>query len=265
MPQLEWTSLKFLSNEEYYETLGFLAKDENLVKIYCEDNKKNGAWAKQGRLSVKKTLALNYIPRPLSCLFNNSNELRVSESAYVEDLHSNHGFTLEEDPTGNGYTCYLHPISVGTVRDTVPERYQKDFDRGYHWDVQLIKCIRENATTYNLDNETAISGEAEGKKKGYYVQKYERSKKNRDAAIREHGLTCMICGFNYGDTYGELGEGYIEVHHIVPLSSRDEEVTVDPRTDMVCVCANCHRMLHRFKNRIIGIEEMINIYRDNKK
>ena len=74
----------------------------------------------------------------------------------------------------------------------------------------------------------------------------------------------MICGFDFELKYGELGKGYIEVHHIKPLSNLDEVVIVNPETDLICVCANCHRMLHRFKNYIVLPEELQQMIEDNK-
>lgn len=59
--------------------------------------------------------------------------------------------------------------------------------------------------------------------------------------------------------YGERGKDYIEVHHVVPLASREEEATVNPDTDLVVLCANCHRMIHRKKNEILTLEELINL------
>lgn len=50
----------------------------------------------------------------------------------------------------------------------------------------------------------------EGKKKVYYTTKYERSTKNREAAIRIHGTKCMICGFDFEEKYGELGKIFWE-------------------------------------------------------
>ena len=61
-----------------------------------------------------------------------------------------------------------------------------------------------------------------------------------------------------------MGKGYIEVHHIKPLSNLDEVVIVNPETDLICVCANCHRMLHRFKNYIVLPEELQQMIEDNK-
>ena len=73
----------------------------------------------------------------------------------------------------------------------------------------------------------------------------------------------MACGFNFKDFYGERGSDYIEVHHILPLSQRNEEVTIDPSTDLVVLCANCHRMIHRKRNEILSLEELKTLIREN--
>ncbi len=55
---------------------------------------------------------------------------------------------------------------------------------------------------------------------------------------------CQVCDFSFFEKYGELGQGFIEAHHILPISELKEEKenTVE---DLVFVCSNCHRMLHR--------------------
>lgn len=109
-----------------------------------------------------------------------------------------------------------------------------------------------------------VTGEEEGRKIQYYTTKYERSRKNRSDAIRIHGTVCMACGFDFKKTYGSLGEGFIEVHHIRPLSSRDEIVVVDPEKDLVCLCSNCHRMIHHSSEGILTLEELKEIIVSNK-
>ncbi|RRQ79552.1 HNH endonuclease [Streptomyces griseofuscus] len=60
---------------------------------------------------------------------------------------------------------------------------------------------------------------------------------------RGRPLSCEVCDFNFAHAYGELGEGYIEVHHVTPLHvSGPRETKLD---DLACLCANCHRMCHR--------------------
>lgn len=111
----------------------------------------------------------------------------------------------------------------------------------------------------NIETEIDIidaKNDVEGKKKVYYSTRYERSSNNRRLAIRYHGCKCMACGFDFEKVYGEIGKGFIEVHHIKPLYSKDEEVVVDPKTDLICLCPNCHRMVHRYKDKVLSLEEL---------
>lgn len=56
-------------------------------------------------------------------------------------------------------------------------------------------------------------------------------------------LNCEVCEFNFATTYGERGEDYVEVHHVLPLHVSGE---VETRiADLALLCANCHRMIHR--------------------
>ena len=68
-------------------------------------------------------------------------------------------------------------------------------------------------------------------------------------AKRAHGYVCQVCGFDFAAVYGEVGEKYIEAHHLIPLSSLPEgqPVPMDPKKDFAVLCANCHRMVHRKK------------------
>ena len=107
---------------------------------------------------------------------------------------------------------------------------------------------------------TTVSTEG-GRRRMILSTRYERKPENRQAAIRLHGTVCQVCGFNFQEHYGELGEGYIEVHHIQPLSTLDEEVVVNPETDLVCLCANCHRMMHRSRNHVMTVDELKGLLR----
>jgi len=57
-------------------------------------------------------------------------------------------------------------------------------------------------------------------------------------------LCCEVCGFSFLEKYGDIGKGFIEAHHIFPISELTEE-TETKIEDIVLVCSNCHRMLHR--------------------
>lgn len=74
-------------------------------------------------------------------------------------------------------------------------------------------------------------------------------------AKSHHGLNCKVCGFNFEERYGSLGVGYIECHHIVPLSSQDGEGAPTSLSEVTVLCANCHRMIHR-RRPVLTLEEL---------
>ncbi|OHY76653.1 HNH endonuclease [Priestia aryabhattai] len=93
----------------------------------------------------------------------------------------------------------------------------------------------------------------------YYGRRYERDPINRKRAIEFHGLSCKVCGFNFEEVYGERGKDFIEVHHVKPLSTLEKEMFIDPERDLVTVCANCHRMIHRRKDDVLTVKELRNL------
>lgn len=75
-----------------------------------------------------------------------------------------------------------------------------------------------------------------------------RDKKLRAAAIRIHGRDCCVCGANFDRTYGKnLAKGYIEVHHLKSISAGVRNT--NPATDLVPLCANCHKMADRLASQ----------------
>lgn len=80
------------------------------------------------------------------------------------------------------------------------------------------------------------------------VNRYERSSIARMKCVEYHGAKCCICGIDFGERYGELGDGFIHVHHLKPLHTIGNDYIVDYKNDLVPVCPNCHAMIHRIKN-----------------
>jgi 5-methylcytosine-specific restriction enzyme A len=67
-------------------------------------------------------------------------------------------------------------------------------------------------------------------------------------------IACEVCEFDFGATYGIRGEGYIEVHHRVPLHASGRTTTT--LQDLIMLCSNCHRMIHR-GTPWLTVEELI--------
>jgi len=97
------------------------------------------------------------------------------------------------------------------------------------------------------DEVDEIATYAEGAVKKIQVNSYERNAQARQRCIEHYGARCIVCGFNFREVYGEIGDGFIHVHHLRELSEIGEEYEVDPVRDLVPVCPNCHAMIHRRK------------------
>jgi len=85
----------------------------------------------------------------------------------------------------------------------------------------------------------------------YYIHKRrERNTKFirqiKNIAEKNGQLHCEICGFDFHQKYGDIGKGFIECHHLKPLSeyNSDEKTT---KENLVLICSNCHKMLHKYR------------------
>ncbi|WP_235851995.1 HNH endonuclease [Niallia nealsonii] len=105
----------------------------------------------------------------------------------------------------------------------------------------------------------------DGAIKYYHGKRYERNPVNRRKAIEIHGLDCKVCGFNFEKNYGKRGADFIEIHHLNQLSTLEEETIVNPETDLIPLCSNCHRMIHRKKDVVLTVEELKEIMAKNGK
>lgn len=115
--------------------------------------------------------------------------------------------------------------------------------------------IRFGASLLFLDEEAEVGLLTEGARLRVTVNRYERDRAARAQCIRKWGLDCCVCGFSFEDVYGDLGNGFIHVHHLETVSSRGGEYTINPEDDLRPVCANCHAMLHR-KDPPLTVEEL---------
>ncbi|MGV3593682.1 MAG: HNH endonuclease [Sediminibacterium sp.] len=66
----------------------------------------------------------------------------------------------------------------------------------------------------------------------------------------------MVCRINFEKTYGELGKGFIHVHHNKPLFSGNGEQKINPALDLDVLCPNCHAMIHRSRKIILSVTDL---------
>ena len=106
-------------------------------------------------------------------------------------------------------------------------------------------CLASVVAALEVVEGDDVPGELEGTARRAAETRYERSPINRLACIEYFGATCWVCDFSYGDVYGSLGAGFIVVHHVNPVAQMGAPKRLDPRAELVPLCANCHYMVHK--------------------
>jgi len=94
------------------------------------------------------------------------------------------------------------------------------------------------------------------------INAYERNPKARKRCVEHYGAICRACDFTFQGKYGSIGQGYIHVHHLLPMSAVKEDYTVDPIRDLVPICPNCHAVIHSRKPPY-SIEELRELIKNN--
>lgn len=129
------------------------------------------------------------------------------------------------------------PISEGTIN------YEEVI---LDWGLSMMAMVLSLANIVPLekDDQDILSPKMEGNVRQCYVTKYERSPVNRMLCLAIKGYNCSVCGMNFEEVYGEIGTGFIHVHHSVPVSKMGPDYIVNPEKELFPVCPNCHAMLH---------------------
>jgi 5-methylcytosine-specific restriction protein A len=105
---------------------------------------------------------------------------------------------------------------------------------------RLLTTVTTLTCGYSRRNRTTLDGRVE-----------------RAGAIVSEGFPtkCRCCGFDFNLVYGpELARDYIEIHHIKSITQTDG--VLNPATDLVPLCSNCHSMVHRKRGKIMPVEKI---------
>jgi 5-methylcytosine-specific restriction enzyme A len=160
-----------------------------------------------------------------------------------------------------------HSLFTEEERSIVRERLQ---EYGFAMDQGKVNgrnSVFESVIQNDIEAELAEEDfhYKEGTVREYFGKRYERNVENRKRAIEIHGVTCIACGFNFEDAYGERGKDFIEIHHVKPLSTLKKRVIINPEHDLVPLCANCHRMIHRRKDAVLTVQDLKEMIRKSSK
>jgi len=177
----------------------------------------------------------------------------------VEDFRSDNMIEIGNYGLGNAY-------EKGTIfykkyyRDNLPrnEELENDlkkiviFYNDYMHKTNILTSNTEFIGKYKNNVE-------EGKRILTTHYSYERDPKivndfKEKCIAEQRELRCEACNFSSEETYGERGQGFIEVHHLKPVSQMNpgEKTSLN---DLALICSNCHKMIHR-KMPYLTIDEL---------
>ena len=210
------------------------------------------------------------IPSDISCFFDADNmcrgekkQINIIIGAEKYDAH----ISRDESSSGRLKIAWKQELTKVIAKRQLEDKHADlilCFVKASETDYELLLLRDINEIPFQDELESVvINNHKDGARKEIYTTIYERNVLNRKAAINLHGTVCAACGFDFEKAYGELGKGFIEVHHVKPLSEIDQEVVIDPKHDLVCLCSNCHKMIHRRRN-ILTVEELKAIIKTKK-
>lgn len=175
-----------------------------------------------------------------------SNDDYALAYAFIEQL--NDAF----DVSVNGSSCYQNWNITPKLQINVTRKVSE-----LHSSVEISKTIIKVmipliaavAELIGYEDEEVAEEEAvartEGGESEVLAKKRERNPRNRLLCLSIHGEVCGVCGFMPQDSYGSEFSSIIEVHHIEPLSELGQPRAYSPRTDLIPLCPNCHRAIHK--------------------
>lgn len=176
-----------------------------------------------------------------------------SDARLPGDYMAGHALGVTYTPAGLPDEATLR----GDLQNIVQAYRALTFRGGIEGDVEAQSDV---ADEFNIPPQATVIET----RKYVYHRKIERNRTAAKNAKKFHGTVCQGCNLDFKLRYGEIGAGFIEAHHLKPISSLEEgvAVTYDVESDFAVLCANCHRMIHRtddpsdldgFKKRIVGL------------
>ena len=104
----------------------------------------------------------------------------------------------------------------------------REIERDIHQ--KYCNFLNEIHTNRTIENE--INAYWEGELGQVTITTHERKIKARNKCIKSKGTKCFVCGFDFENTYGELGKGFIHIHHVTPISNRDGRYEIEVENDL---------------------------------
>ena len=142
------------------------------------------------------------------------------------------------------------PISMGKLSEALPSWAWLRYPRMYTMPSgEITDVLRNLAVSPTVSLDVDLIEAQEGKARLVQHLVAERNPRlvaqKKQLVLETEGcLACEVCGFDFKEHYGERGTGFCEVHHLEPIGTRIENTTTRSE-DLVILCSNCHRIIHR--------------------
>lgn len=144
-----------------------------------------------------------------------------------------------------------HEYFFGLYDSQSSEDEQKFANRATTFFLDVLRAV----STQKQDDDADVYTRHENRKQVKSHLQHERSQFLARRCKERDKFVCQVCGFKFVDLYGALGEGFAEAHHIVALASLPDEVKT-ALEDLITVCSNCHRMLHRMDGKATDVADL---------
>jgi 5-methylcytosine-specific restriction protein A len=227
-----------MNRKQFIESQGATCKNWTWSWSFVNESKRLvifGAWDKNTSGKTAKILSEDW-----------ETERGHKQPGYAQALE--HFRLIEED----GYRLMTFPMEYSEseeedgpakIKGFTPQLTEKSLTKiGNAWYAVDAGLSTPVALAEELSSPEKYS---EGARFAVTINAYERNPKARAACIAHHGHICAVCGFDFVRVYGGLGEGFIHVHHVIPIGKIGMEYKIDPIADLIPVCPNCHAMIHR--------------------
>lgn len=205
----------------------------------------------------------NFIDRPIQSIYE------ISDIYEIED----YGKRITKHPLLNSLNMSSEPrytevlqwyglyIKQSAAGGTYVMEEGKQAELGKTTNVKVSD--RKQVTISTIFSEGEY-GETDGQDKEFRRRNMELRKACIEYFKQLHNghIVCECCGFDYTKAY-KIDDEYIEIHHRFPFAHTEGEHLVNAATDLVPLCANCHRMIHHGqggKGNCMSVEELKQIY-----
>lgn len=138
------------------------------------------------------------------------------------------------------------PIHNNNVRIQIINRIMSFYSSIFEKSKKSHNAQKELDTYPRFENRTTV------------ISHLRRERSQHLSTLRKQldDYRCQICKLKFSEVYGILGRNFAEAHHKIPLSKLDFEITTSV-DDLITVCSNCHRMLHKLKGEKNDVKKLI--------